>query len=197
MTCEGLSTSTCGPKTLYVAQLGPCVPQLGPSRPIFPGRFWSDFGLLREALEAQKHNKIHGFCYISRSATDIVQIVQISPWEVPKPPPRAPRSGPGRPRRGPRGFKTAPRAAKSAPGAPPEPPKDGFRAALAAKLCPTGTKEPSGGLPETILDPPRAAFAPCGGSIFVQFSFFGKHSQSCPVGKACASLRPAPLWLLV
>ena len=25
----------------------------------------------------------------------------------------------------------------------------------------------------------------------------GKHSQCCPVGKACASLRPAPLYLLV
>ena len=131
-------------------------------------RCWNDFGPLREALEAQKHSKIQCFCYISRSATDIVQNVQISLWEVPKPP-RAPRSGPGRPRRGPRGFKTAPRAAKSAPRAPPEPPKHGFRAALAAKLGPTGTKEPPGGLPKAILDPPRAGFAPSGGRFSDSF----------------------------
>ena len=35
------------------------------------------------------------------------------------------------------------------------------------------------------------------GSIFVQFSSFGKHSKSCPVDEACASIRPAPLYLLV
>ena len=158
----------------------------------------ADFGAISELSERlwKPENTviyISFFCYISRSATDIVQNVQISPWEVPKPPPRAPRSSPGRPRRGPRGFKTAPRAAKSAPRAPPEPPKHGFRTALAAKLGPTGTKEPSGGLPETphgpLLHPP--------GSIFVRFSFFGKHSKSCPVDKACASIRPAPLYLLV
>ena len=127
---EPLGTSTWGPKPPYVAQLGPCVPQLGPSRPIFgptrrprclPGHFWSVFGPLRHALEAQKHYKIQTFCCISRSATDIVQIVQISPLEGQK------------------------RPAKSVPRAPPEPPKDGFRAALAAKLGPTGAKEPPGG----------------------------------------------------
>ena len=74
------------------------------------------------------------------------------------------------PKSSPRGFKTAPRAAKSAPRAPPEPPKHGFRTALAAKLGQTGTKEPSGGLPETILDlPPRAAFAPSGGRCSYSF----------------------------
>ena len=114
-----MCSSTWDPKPPYVAQLGPCVPQLGLSRPIFgptrrprglPSRFWSDFGPLREGLEAQKHCKIHGFGYISRSATDIVQIVQISPWEVPKPPPTAPRSGPGCPGERP---KSAPRAAQT------------------------------------------------------------------------------------
>ena len=175
---EPLGTSTWGPKPPYVAQLGPCIPPLGLSRPIFgprrrprrlPGRFWSNFRPLREALEGQKHCKIQGFCCISRSATDIVQIVQISPLSGPKPPPRAHRSGPGRPRRGPRGIKTAPRAAKSAPRAPQEPPKHGFRTALAAKFGPIGTKEPSGGLPETILDSPRAASASSGGRFSYNF----------------------------
>ena len=93
--------------------------------------FWSDFGPFREALEATKHCKFNVFYCISCSATDIVQIVQISPWEVPDHPEEAPRSGPGRPRTGSRGFKTAPRAAGSAPRAPPKPPKHGLRAALA------------------------------------------------------------------
>ena len=110
-----------------------------------------------------------------------------------KDPQEAPRSGPARPRRPPRRFQERHKRPKSAPRAP----KHGFRAALAAKLGPTGTKEPPGGLPKAILDPPRAGFAPSGGSIFGQFSSLGKHRQSYPVGKACASLRPAPLYLLV
>ena len=142
---EPLGTSTWGPKPPYVAQLGPCVPQLGPSRPIFgptrrprglPGRFWSDFGPLREALEAQKHCKIQGFCCISRSATDIVQIVQISPLEGPKRPPRGAQERPGTPQERPRKPQDGSKSAKSVPRAPPEPPKDGFRAALAVKLGP-------------------------------------------------------------
>ena len=58
--------------------------RVGPSRPIFgpkrrprgfPGRFWSNFGSLREALEAEKHRKIRCFCCISRCATENVQII--------------------------------------------------------------------------------------------------------------------------
>ena len=45
--------------------------------------------------------------------------------------------------------------------------------------------------------PPAGRFCTLWGSIFVHFSSLGKHSQSCPVGKACASIRPAPLYLLV
>ena len=141
-----MCTSTREPKPPYVAQLGPCVPQLGPSSPIFgptrrprglPGRFWSDFGPLRHALEAQQNCKIQGFCYISRSATDIVQIVQISPLEGPKTTPRR-RPGPRRPRDG-------SKSATSVPRAPPGPPKHGFRAALVAKLGPTAARRPSKG----------------------------------------------------
>ena len=195
--------ASCGrPKSHSRSQLGPHVPQLGPSRPIFglkrrprgfPGRFWSDFGPLREALEAQKHRKIQGFCCISRSATDIVQIVQISPLEGQKRPPRGAQERPRTPQERPRRPQDGSKSAKSVPRAPPEPPKDGFRAALAAKLGPTGTKEPPGGH----FGPPAGRFCTLRGSIFGQFSSLGKRCQSCPVGKACASLRPAPLYLLV
>ena len=133
------------------------------------GPFCNDLGPLRDALEAQKHCKIRGFGYISRSATDIVQIVQISPLEGPKRPPRGAQERPGTPQEQPRRPQDGSKSAKSVPRAPPEPPKDGFRAALAAKLGPTGTKEPSGGLPEAILDPPRAGFAPSGGRFSYSF----------------------------
>ena len=106
------------------AQLGPCVPQLVPSRPFFgptrrprglPGRFWNDFGPLWEALEGQKHCKIQRFCCVSRSATDIVQIVQISPWKSQNDPQEAPRSGQGRPRRPSRRLEERDKRPKSAP----------------------------------------------------------------------------------
>ena len=186
----------------YVAQLGACVPPLGPSRPILgterrpkslSGRFWSAFGPFREALEALKHWKIYGFCCISRSATDIVQIVQISPWGVPERPPRGAQERPGTPEEAP---KTAPRAPQASQERP-QGAQTRLPSGLGGQVGPTGTKEPPGGLPKAILDPPRAGFAPSGGSIFGQFSSLGKHRQSCPVGKACASLRPAPLYLLV
>ena len=72
-----------------------------------------------------------------------------------------------RPRRPQDGSKSA----SSVPRAPPEPPKDGFRAALAAKLGAAGTDDPSGGLPEAILDPQRADFAAFGGRISCSFLF--------------------------
>ena len=144
----------------------------------------------------KKHSKILCFCCISRSATDIVQIVQISPLEGQKRPPRGAQERPRTPQERPRRPQDGSKSAKSVPRAPPEPPKDGFRAALAAKLGPTGAKEPSGGLPQAMLDP-AGRFCTLRGSIFVQFSSLGKHSQSCPVSKAGASLRPAPLYLLV
>ena len=118
-----------------------------------------------------------------------------APWESQNDPQEAPRSGPT-PQERPRRPQDGSKSAKSVPGAPPEPPKDGFRTALAATLGPTGT--------ETVqrsftghFGPPAGRFCILRGSIFLQFSFLGKHSQSCPVGKACASLRPAPLYLLV
>ena len=126
---EALGTSTWGPKPPYVAQLGPCVPPLGLSRPIFgprrrprglPGRFWSNFRPLREALEGQKHGKIQGFCCVSRCATDIVQIVQISPLEDPKRPPRGAQERPGTPQERPRRPQDSSKSARSVPRAPPK-----------------------------------------------------------------------------
>ncbi len=158
----------------------------------------ADFGAtLWEALEGQKHGKIRCFCCISRSATDIVQIVQISPLESSKRPPRGAQERPGTPQERPKRPQDSPKSARSVPRAPPEPPKDGFRAALAAKLGPTGTEKPPKGPSQAIFDPPAGRFCILRGSIFLQFSSLGKHSQSCPVGKACASLCPAPLYLLV
>ena len=114
--------------------------------------------------------------------------------------PEPAKAAPGRP----------PRDARSAPRAPQEPPKFGFRAALAAKWSPLGALKLSEGLREAILDPlrcdfpgskgsrkpfwtpPRCDFPPSG----VQFSHgfpSGKHVQNCPVGKAYASIRPASL----
>ena len=141
--------------------------------------FWSDFGPLREALTVPKHCKIQRFCYISRSATDIVQIVQISPLEGPKRPPRGAQERPGTPQERPRRPQDGSKSAKSVPRAPPEPPKDGFRAAL-AQVGPTCTKKPSRGLPQAILD----RFCTLRGRFSYSSFFFGKHSQSCPVGKA-------------
>ena len=78
---------------------------------------------------------------------------------------RTSKSAPGRsqnhPQERPGAARDAPGEAQEASRQPHEPPrapqerpqsrpKHGFR--LAAKLGPTGTKEPSGGLPETILD---------------------------------------------
>ena len=76
---------------------------------------------------------------------------------------RTPKRRSGAARGAPGGPQDGSKSATSVPRAPPEPPKHGFRAALAAKLNPDGAKEPSGGLPEAILDPPRAGFAPSGG----------------------------------
>ena len=196
---EGLSTSTCVPKTPYVAQLGPCVPQLGPSRPIFaatrrprglPGRLWSDFGLLREALEAQKHCKIQCFCYISRSATDIVQIVQISPLEGQKRPPRGAQERPRTPQERPRRPQDGSKSAKSVPRAR-------LPSGLGGQVGPNLHKKAARRPPAGHFGPPAGRFCTLRGSIFVHFSSLGKHSQSCPVSKAGASLRPAPLYLLV
>ena len=194
-----------GSKTALCSSTWPSVPQLGPSRPIFgpttrlrglPGRFWSDFGPLREALEAQKHYKIQGFCCISRSATDIVQIVQISPLEGSKRPPRGAQERPGTPQERPRRPQDGSKSAKSVPRAPPEPPKDGFRAALAAKLGPLAQKSRPEAFHKPFWTPRGPVLHPPGVDFRTAFSF-GKHSQSCPVGKACASIRPAPLYLLV
>ena len=149
---------------------------------------WSDFGPLREALEAEKHCKILVVFVIFHVAPQTSsRSFKSAPWKAQNDPQEAPRSGPGRPRSG-RRPQDGSKSAKSVPRAPPEPPKDGFRAALAAKLGPLAQKSR-----------PEAFHKPCTlrGSIFVQLFSLGKHSQSCPVGKACASIRPAPLYLLV
>ena len=91
------------------------------------------------------------------------------------------------PKSSPRGFKTAPRAARSAP---PEPPKHGQ---VGPNRHTRAVRRPPG----DHFGPSTGRFCTLRGSIFGQLSSLGKHSQSCPVGKACASLRPAPLYLLV
>ncbi len=87
----------------WVPQLGPYVPQLGPSRPIFlsqktskrlPEPIVKRFRTPPGGPGSPKTQKKRFFC-ISRSATDNVQIVQISPWEVPKRPPRRAQEQPG------------------------------------------------------------------------------------------------------
>ena len=80
-------------------------------------------------------------------------------------PQEAPRSGPARPRRPPRRFQERHKRPKSAPRAP----KHGFRAALAAKLGPTGTKEPPGGLPKAILELRGPVLHPPGGRFSDSF----------------------------
>ena len=82
-----------------------------------------------------------------------------------KDPQEAPRSGPARPRRPPRRFQERHKRPKSAPRAP----KHGFRAALAAKLGPTGTKEPPGGLPKAILELRGPVLHPPGGRFSDSF----------------------------
>ena len=76
---------------------------------------------------------------------------------LPKLPPRGAQERPGTPRRPP----------PSAPRAPPG--KHGFRAALAAKLGPTGTEKPSKGPSQAIFDPPHAGFASSGGRLSYSF----------------------------
>ena len=106
---------------------------------------------------------------------DVFAVVHVAPQTTPRSsksalrgsqhdPQEAPRSGPARPRRPPRRLQERHKRPKSAPRAP----KHGFRA-LAAKLGPAGTKEPPGGLPKAILDPPRAGFAPSGGRFSDSF----------------------------
>ena len=122
---------TWGPRRPQVPLLGLHVPQLGPPRPILNprtrprgllGRCWDNFGPLREALQALKHCKVQGFCCISRSATETVQNVEVSPWEDPKRLPGGAQERPRRPRSGPRGPKTARERPRSLPNSASERP---------------------------------------------------------------------------
>ena len=174
---------TWGPRRPQVPLLGPPVPQLGAlqtdlkRRPRgLPERFWTNFGPLGEALEARKNCKIQGFCCISRSATETSQNAQISPWEVPKRPPRG---------------------SQEQPGTPQEPPKFGFLAALAAKWGPPGRPRALRRPPGADFGPSRGRFSTFQGTPFMTFSTLGGHVRSCPVCKACASIRPASPDVLV
>ena len=115
---------------------------------------------------AKKHLKNNGFYNVLHNFTVLVQRRLGDRPEGLQEPPRgaqkAPKRGPGGPRSGPGGTHDDSKSAKSAPRAPPEPPQLGFRAALAVKWSPTGTKEPSGGLPEAILDLRGLVFHPPG-----------------------------------
>ena len=108
-----------------------------------------------------------------------------------------PKRRPGAARDAPGGPQDGCKSATSVPRAPPGPFEHGFRAALAAKLGPTGAKEPSGGLPEAIFDSQRAGFAPSGGRISDSFLLSESIAKAVQWAKLAHSLRPAPLYLLV
>ena len=182
---------TWGPRRPQVPLLGLHVPQLGPSRPILgpktrprglPGRFLSNFGPLREALQALKHCKIQGFCCISRSATETVQNVQISPWEVPKRPPGGAQERPRRPQERPKRPQDGPKRLPSGLGG-----QMGSTWRLRALRRPPGA----------YFGPPRDDFRPSGGRFSCNFQPSGGHVRSCPVCKASASIRTTPRDVLV
>ena len=108
-------------------------------------------------------------------------------------PQEAPRSGPARPRRPPRRLQERHKRPKSAPRAAQTRLPSGLGGQVGPNWHKRAARRPSKGH----FGPLAGRFCTLRGSIFVQFSSLGKHSQSCPVGKACASLRPAPLYLLV
>ena len=108
-------------------------------------------------------------------------------------PQETPRSGPGRPRRPPRRFQERHKRPKSAPRAAQTRLPSGLGGQAGANLHKRAARRPPGGH----VGPPAGRFCTFRGSIFVRFSSLGKHRQSCRVGKACASLRLAPLYLLV
>ena len=119
-----------------------------------------------------------------------------APWKAQNDPQEAPRSGPGRPRSGQEGPKTAPRAPEASQERPQSRPKTASErpwrpswAHLYKKVVSETFHGPFWTQRGPTLHPPGVDFR----TAFL----FGKHSQSCPVGKACASLRPAPLYLLV
>ena len=101
---------------------------------------------------------------------------------------RTPKRRPGAARDAPGGPQDGSKSVTSVPRAPPGPPKHGFRAALAAKLGATGTKE----LPQAILDHPRAGFAPSGGRFsgnFLLSESFAKAVQWAKLAQAYAQHR--------
>ena len=114
--------------------------------------------------------------------------------------PKQPRGGSktarGPPKSSPGAAQRSPRARQEAPGAAQEPPNVSFRAVFATKRGPHGVQEPSGRLHEAISGPPRGDFPPSGGHFAHAFPPSGKHFQNDPVGKACASMRPASLDVL-
>ena len=143
--------------------------------------------------DSQKHRKIR--CFV---------VFHVAPQTTPRSsksalggsrndPQEAPWSGPGRPRRPPRRLEERHKRPKSAPRAA----QPRLLSGLGGQVGPNWQKRAARRPPGGHFGPPAGRFCSLRGSIFVQFSSLGKHSQSCPVGKACASLRPAPLYLLV
>ena len=178
---RGARRRPAGPRATLGANLGLLYLNLGPpDRSLVPSDVQEtsrvDFGAISDPSgrpwKPKNIIKYHVFAEFHVAPQRTSRSSKLALGGSQKDPQEAPRSGPARPRRPPRRFQERHKRPKSAPRAPKH------------------TKEPPGGLPKAILDPPRAAFAPSGGSIFGQFSSLGKHRQSCPVGKACASLRP-------
>ena len=152
----------------------------------FPGRFWNDFGPFREALEAPNTIKYKVVAVFHVAPQTSSRSSKSAPWKAQNDPQEAPRSGP-------EGAKTTPRA----PKASQERPQSRSNIASERLRGPNWHKQADRRPSTKHFGSPAGRFCILRGSIFGQLLALGKPSQSCPVGKACASLRPAPLYFLV
>ena len=100
-----------------------------------------------------------------------------APWKAQNDPQEAPRDAPGAAQKASRRLQERHKRPTSTPRAA----QRRLPSGLGAKLGPTGTKEPSEGLSEALLDLPRAGFAPSG----------GRFSDSCVLSE---SVTKAVLW---
>ena len=107
--------------------------------------------------------------------------------------PGAARDAPKPPKR----LQDSPTSRQERPRSAPRATQRRLPSGLGGQVGPNWHKRAVRRPPGSHFGPPAGRFCTLRGSIFVQFSFLGKPSQSWPVGKACASIRPAPLYLLV
>ena len=166
-----------------------------PSRPIFgpkrrprgfPGRVWSAFGASGRPRKLKNTVKY-----------DVFAVFHVAPQTTPRSSKSAlggggkmtPKRRPGAARDAPGGPQDGHKSATSVPRAPPR-----LRSGLGGQVGPSWHKRAARRPPGGHFGPPAGRFCTLRGPIFAQFSSLGKHRQSCPMGKACASI---PLYLLV